>query len=201
MAQANERPERLLEQARAGDDLALGRLLERYRNLLRVVARSLPGPATRGLADHSDLVQETFLKAHREFRKFVGTGEPEVIAWLRKILARTRVDQARYDRRRRRDARQQESLEAILDRSSLAGQLALASPISSPSDQAARGEQGVILADALRRLPRDYYEVFVLRNLEHLPFATIADRMGRSPGAVRKLWTRALMTLRRMLEP
>ena len=50
----------------------------------------------------------------------------------------------------------------------------------------------MLLADALAGLPDDYREVFILRNLEHMPVDAIAARMGRSPNAVRKLWGRAL---------
>jgi hypothetical protein len=39
-------------------------------------------------------------------------------------------------------------------------------------------------------------DVLVLRHLEGLPFAEVARRMGRSPGAVRVLWLRALELLR-----
>ena len=78
----------------------------------------------------------------------------------------------------------------MLDRSSAAVQQALAAPVSSPSSIAIRREQAVLLADALEKLPADYREVFILRNLEHIPFDQIAARMGRSSGAVRKLWTR-----------
>ena len=80
----------------------------------------------------------------------------------------------------------------LLDRSSLAIQehwpRAVARPVPTPS----RREQAVLLADALERLPADYREVFILRNLEHIPFDEIAARMGRSAGAVRMLWTRAI---------
>ena len=64
-------PELLVKQARAGDGRALGRLLELYRNYLRVVARAMIGQALRVRLDASDLVQETFLKAHREFGHFL----------------------------------------------------------------------------------------------------------------------------------
>src|SRR5690242_14109763 len=73
-------PERLLERARAGDDAALGQLLELYRNYLRLVARALIGQALRVRMDASDLVQETFLKATREFGQFLGSNEPELTA-------------------------------------------------------------------------------------------------------------------------
>lgn len=146
-----------------------------------------------------DLVQETFLKAHREFHQFAGSTEPELVAWLRKILVNTLANQAKHHTAQGRDYRRQQSLEALLDRSSLAVQRALARPISSPSAQAVRREQAVLLADALEHLPAHYREVFILRNLEHLPFPTIAQRMGRSLDAVQVLWKRAMDRLITML--
>src|SRR5690242_2026081 len=133
-------PEVLLERARAGDDAALGRLLELYRNYLRVVARSMIGPALRAQADASDLVQEAFLKAHRDFARFLGEGEPELVAWLRQILVNTAADHVKHHRAQVRDHRRRESLEAMLDRSGRAAQDALAAPISTPSVRAARRE-------------------------------------------------------------
>ena len=126
-------PDLLLEQARAGDEAALGRLLELYRNYLRLVARALIGQALRVRLDASDLVQETFLKADREFGQFLGSTEPELTAWLRQILVRTLANQAKHHRRQGRDYQRQESLEAMLDRSSAAVQHALAAPSESPS--------------------------------------------------------------------
>jgi RNA polymerase sigma-70 factor (ECF subfamily) len=192
-------PERLLELARAGDDAALGRLLELYRNYLRLVARALIGQALRVRLDASDLVQETFLKAAREFGQFLGSSEPELTAWLRRILVNTLANQARHHRRQARDFHRQESLEAMLDRSSQAVQQALATPSPSPSTHAVRREQAVLLADALEKLPADYREVFILRNLEHIPFDEVAARMGRSPGAARVLWKRAMDRLGQLL--
>ena len=55
--------------------------------------------------DASDLVQETFLKAHREFGQFLGPSEPELAAWLRQILVRTLANQARHHRPKGRDYR------------------------------------------------------------------------------------------------
>jgi RNA polymerase sigma-70 factor (ECF subfamily) len=190
----------LLSQARAGDQPALGRLLDLYRNYLRLMARSLIHQPLQVRLDASDLVQETFLKAHREFRQFVGTGERELVAWLRRILVRTLSNQAKHHRARGRDQRRQESLDVLLDRSSLAIQEQLADSIASPSAHAVHREQAVLLADALSRLPADYREVFILRNLEQVPVDEIATRMGRSPNAVRKLWRRAMVALKQALE-
>jgi len=193
-------PDLLLAQARGGDVPALGRLLELYRNYLRVVARAMIGQALRVRLDASDLVQETFLKAHQEFGQFLGGTEPELVAWLRQILVRTLANQARHHRRQGRDYQRDEPLEVLLERSSSGVQRALAAPLSSPSSVVSRRERAVLLADALEKLPPDYREVFLMRNLEHIPFEQIAVRMGRSAGAVRMLWTRTIKKLSQLLE-
>ncbi len=193
-------PELLLAQARAGDAAALGQLLELYRNYLRLIARSMMGHALGLKLEASDLVQETFLKAHRQFADFAGREEPEFIAWLRRILVRTVADQARYHRAGVRNQRREVALEDLLDRAGGAAQQALADSLPSPSSMAVRRERSVLLADALEKLPADYRTVFVLRNIEHIPFNEIAVRLGRSPGAVRVLWTRAMQRLSGLLE-
>jgi RNA polymerase sigma-70 factor (ECF subfamily) len=193
-------PEVLLIQARAGDKSARGMLLELYRNYLRLMARALISQPLRVRLDASDLVQETFLKAHREFAQFLGSTEPELIAWLRQIQVRSLADQLKRHRAKGRDYRREEPMEVVLDRSSLAIQARLATPLSSASASTSRREQVVLLANAVEKLSADYREVFILRNLEHVPFDQIAARMGRSSGAVRKLWTRTMLALKRTLE-
>ena len=62
----------LLQSARAGEGAALGRLLEPYRNYLTLLARLQVGRRLQGKVDASDLVQETFMEAHRDFDRFRG---------------------------------------------------------------------------------------------------------------------------------
>jgi RNA polymerase sigma-70 factor (ECF subfamily) len=196
----DELPERLLESARAGDAAALGQLLELYRNYLRLLAGSLIRSTLRVRMDASDLIQETFLEAYRDFEQFDGQSEGEVLAWLRRILARNLADQVKHHQRQGRDWHRQESLEALLDRSSAAVQQALGAGLSSPSAQASKREQAVLVADALEHLPPDYRAIIMLRHVERLKFEEIARHLGRSAGAVRMLWTRALERLSRLLE-
>ena len=59
---------------------ALDRLLESYRNYLRLLARTGIDPALRGKTDASDLVQETLLKAHQHFDQFEGETEADATA-------------------------------------------------------------------------------------------------------------------------
>ena len=127
----------------------MGTLTGLYRNYLRLVARSLTGVALRVKLEPSDLIQETFLKAHREFAGFAGRSEHELVAWLRRILARTLADQVKHHRRKGRDLQREESLDLLLARSDVTIQNALASRVSSPSEGAVRREQAMLLADAV----------------------------------------------------
>jgi RNA polymerase sigma-70 factor (ECF subfamily) len=72
----------------------------------------------------------------------------------------------------------------------------IAADMPSPSSLASRKESALRLADALARLPADYQTVLVLRVLEELPAEEVAQRMGRTAGAVRMLQMRALAALR-----
>jgi RNA polymerase sigma-70 factor (ECF subfamily) len=193
-------PESLLARARSGDATSLGPLLELYRNYLRLLARAQIDGALRARLDPSDLVQETLLEAYRDFPRFAGDSEGELMAWLRRILVRNLADQIRRHRAGIRDWGRQESLEGLLDRSCAEAHDALAGGISTPSFRATRREQAVLLAEAMARLPTDYREVILHRNLGKLPFEVIAGRMHRSPGAVRMLWVRAVEKLSKLMQ-
>ncbi len=192
-------PEQMIQEARAGIEAALGSLLDLYRNYLRLLARLEIGRQLQGKLDASDLVQETFLEAHRHFARFQGTSEAQLVSWLRQILAAKVANLLRhYLGTQGRDVRLERELAANLDNSSRALGEQLIAPWSSPSQQAARREQAVLLADALERLPADYREVIVLRHLEGQSFPEVARCMGRSVDSVQKLWLRALARLRRV---
>jgi RNA polymerase sigma-70 factor (ECF subfamily) len=193
-------PEELIHLAQAGDPRALGRLLELYRTYLALLARLHIRRRLQGKFDASDLVQETFLKAHRHFAQFRGSSEPELVAWLRQILASSLANLVRhYYGTQRRDVRLELELAAAVDESSHALGNGLFARQSSPSGQAARREQAVLLAQALDHLPPDYREVMILRHLEGLTFPEVAERMGRSVDSVKKLWARGLAQLRALL--
>ena len=77
----------LLDQARSGDRAAAGQLLGHYETYLTLLARVQIGRRLQGKVDAGDIVQETFLEAHRQIRQFRGTTEAELLAWMRRILA------------------------------------------------------------------------------------------------------------------
>jgi RNA polymerase sigma-70 factor (ECF subfamily) len=196
----SERPLLLLGLARGGDRDALGELLELYRNYLQILAAAQVGTSLRGHVEPSDIVQETFLEAATGFASFRGTSEAELCTWLRRILVHNIADQAKHHRRQERDVDRQVSLDQALDRSSLCLHEALAANLSSPSARAMRRERAVIVADVLAQLSEDHRTVIVLRNLLQLRFEEVAERMHRSPVAVRLLWLRAIERLRGLFQ-
>jgi RNA polymerase sigma-70 factor (ECF subfamily) len=105
----------------------------------------------------------------------------------------------RYFGTQRRDVRLERDLACELDQSSQLLDQGLVAGSGSPSQQAVRREQAVLLADALGQLPEAYREVIILRHLEGLNFPEVACRMGRSVDSVKHLWARALGQLRRIL--
>jgi RNA polymerase sigma-70 factor (ECF subfamily) len=191
---------RLIERARREEPGALDRLLETYRNYLRLLARTGLGVSLRGKADPSDLVQEALLKAALHFGQFRGAGDAELAGWLRQILARCLNDLVRRYRTDGRRAGREQSLEQLLNQSSEAMGRIVATEGPSPSASAERRDLAVVLSDALAELAEDQREVIVLHHLEGLGWDEVAQRMGRSRGAVRMLWTRALKQLRPLID-
>jgi RNA polymerase sigma-70 factor (ECF subfamily) len=191
----------LIRRARQYEARAIDQLLESYRHYLRLLARTGIDASLQGKADPSDLVQETFLKAHQHFGQFRGRGEAELTAWLRQIMARNLADLVRrYHLAEGRRAGREWSLEQLLTESSQALDNLLAGAAASPSESARQREMSVVLANALAELSDEQREVIVLRSLQEQDWPKVARRMGRSAGAVRMLWVRALKRLRPLIE-
>lgn len=192
----------MLARARAGEPEVLGQLFERFRNYLCVLARVQIGRRLQRKVEEGDLVQETFLEAHRAFPRFRGTSEGELAYWLRQILAaRLAMLVRHYFGTQQRDVNLERELTDALGQSSeQLGQAFVASG-TSPSQGAARREEALRLADALAQLPPDYRQVITLRHLEGLTFPDVSKKMDRSVDAVEKLWARALVQLRKLLPP
>jgi RNA polymerase sigma-70 factor (ECF subfamily) len=191
--------EALIQRCRAGDAAARAALFQRYHHYLHILAQTQLGRHLRAKVDASDLVQQTLLEAHRDFAAFQGGHEGELLAWLRRILAHNLYNEARRYAAQQRDAAREVSLEQMqtgVDQSSLALGRCLAADTPSPSAEVVQREAAVQLADALAKLPTDYQQVLILRVFEELPAEDVAQRMGRSAGAVRMLQMRALTALR-----
>jgi RNA polymerase sigma-70 factor (ECF subfamily) len=175
------------------------RLLEKFREYLRLLARLQLDPRLRGKLDPSDVVQQTLLEAYQKRDQFRGSTEGEWLAWLRQALAHNLSDALRAFGQAKRDIGRERSLEAAVEVSSRRLEAWLAADQSSPSQQAQRHERAVHLAEALATLPQDNREALVLHYCEDWPLADIATHFGRTPAAVAGLLKRGLKQLRTQL--
>jgi RNA polymerase sigma-70 factor (ECF subfamily) len=190
----------LFTSAREGSMSCLGQLLALYTNYLKLLVSAQLDSRLRARVSPSDIVQESFFEAHRDFAEFRGKSIGEFVVWLRRIVVNNilRVVE-QHVQAEKRDVRREVSLEEIgrrLEQSTVRLETLLAVQAESPSGCASRREDEIRIADTLAQLPSDYREVIVLRNIEGLSFEEVAQRMERTAGAVRMLWLRALKKMR-----
>jgi RNA polymerase sigma-70 factor (ECF subfamily) len=179
----------LAARAAAGDEYAFEVIVARYESRVYRLACRLTGSE----ADAMDALQDTFLQVYRRLASF--RGESRFGTWLYRIATNAALMLNRV--RARQPA---ESLEAFLPRFDEAG-LHLGSPAELQS--AATIDEIVdrrLLAEkaraAIERLPEPYRFAFVLRDLEEMSTADVADVLGIEPAAVRQRVHRARLMLR-----
>lgn len=169
--------------------------LLQYQPWLQLLARLEIESRFAGKFSASDAVQQTLLEAWRGWDAFRGEGDAGRRAWLRGILAHQLAHLGRAFVAQKRDLARECSLDVSLAHTSLRLAGLLAADQTSPSAPLQAEEKSLELARVLESLPEDYRQVIILRNLEELPYEAIADRMQRTPGAIRMLWLRALAAL------
>jgi len=171
------------------------RILEKYRDYLRFLARQNLDPRLHGKFDPSDVVQQTMLEAHQAWGQFRGQSPAELAAFLRRILAHNLTDALR---RYGAAARNVDLEKGLADSSArLEGLLAADQP--SPSQQAVQVEDLQHLARALAQLPEDQRRAVELRHLHGSSVAEIAEQLMRSETAVGGLLRRGLKRLRELM--
>jgi RNA polymerase sigma-70 factor (ECF subfamily) len=181
--------EDLAARAAAGDEYAFEDLVARYRDRVFRLACRLTG----GEGEAADVLQETFLQLYRKLGTF--RGESRFGTWLYRIATN-----AALMHRRARARRPAESLESFLPRFDAAGahdgtpaELQVVCRIEELIDRetlAGKARAGIA------RLPEPYRVAFVLRDLEEVPTAEVAEVLGIEPAAVRQRVHRARLMLR-----
>jgi RNA polymerase sigma-70 factor (ECF subfamily) len=187
-----------IAQARAGSEEALNRLFVHCRNYLLRIAEEEMDSTLQVREDPSDVVQQTCLEASRDFVQFRGQTEAELLGWLREILRHNLANAVRYNNA----AMRRISREVSLDDSGKDGPLKqiLASEELSPGSHLQRQERELQLLVALGRLSEDHRKVICWQHLEHCSFEEIGRRLGRTAGAARHLWLRAVEKLKQELD-
>jgi RNA polymerase sigma-70 factor (subfamily 1) len=174
--------------------------LERYRPLLRLLARQLRlDPRLRRRFDSSDLVQDALLKAQENLGQCHAQTEAERVKWLQTLLAHAAIDAVRRAKAEKRNYALEKPLQDCLAESSARLEAYLAADQSSPGEQAERHEKLLRISAAVDQLPEDQKDVFIHRHLLGTPIAEIAEQLDRSEKAVADLLYRATRKLRQLL--
>jgi RNA polymerase sigma-70 factor, ECF subfamily len=181
--------EALAGRAAAGDELAFEAIVRRFQGRVFRLASRLTGSETEA----ADVLQETFLRVYRGLPSF--RGESRFGTWLYRIATN-----AALAHRRARSRRPAESLEAFLPRFDGNGghlatpaELQVAARVDELLDRRVLAEKA---RAGIERLPDLYREAFVLRDLEEMPTAEVAEVLGLEPAAVRQRVHRARLMLR-----
>ncbi len=176
----------LVRRFRAGDEEAFRILLERHADALRARASRWLGAGVRRRLSVSDLLQEASLVAFRRRQDFEENGSFR--SWLLGIVdLKARAALRRHDGVGMRAAAREVSRGQRPDTAHFAGSG------TSPSEHAMRAERREAARRALDALAPGYREVLRLAREEGLTLAEVAERMGRSREAVKKLYARAVV--------
>ncbi len=189
---------RLIQDARNGCPKALGQLSEEFRQYLLAIAYTELNINLRPKTGGSDVVQQTLYEACRDFERFRGTDEQQLLAWLKQILKNNLSNVERYYRRTdKRDVDREVPLSQLGPDDSTGpfeGTIK-----STPQTELESREETARIERAVNRLPSPLRDVILSHHQQALSFPKIALRMNRSPEAVRKLWVRAIKRLQELL--
>ena len=202
-ARASRNPaeiERLLQRLGDGDREAFAELFEIYRSWLKERLAARIGPDLARKVDASDIMQETYLTAAKHAEHFRGTTVESFLQWLSVIASRRITDAYRhYLAYEKRNVRREVSLAAGEDSALRAAYALLPDGTLGPVHRVSTAELRQQVRSAIEQLPEHYREVIRLRYFEGLKLEQVAQRLGKSKGAVVMLLSRAAEKLRALL--
>ena len=177
----------------AGNDGAFTQLVTRYKDSLTNYLNMMVGDYDTAV----DLSQETFLRVYRSIGRY--SNLYQFSTWIYRIATNLAIDEMRYRKRRgrvfyknilgnRRPADKEQQEFEITDAR------------SSPRDEILRKESGQVLGDAIRSLPEKYRTAFIMKEVQELPYETIAQVLKCSAGTIKSRLHRARELLQRKLE-
>lgn len=178
----------LVDRAKANDQRAFARLMEKYRNPLYYhINRMVPDKDML-----EDLVQEVFLKAFDNIHTFDTTYA--FSTWLYRIATNHSIDYLRKKKLKTLSIDQ-----PIQTRD---GELTMELPdeSSDADDNVIRQERAMVIMDAIAALPPRYEKIIRLRHMEEKSYQEIAEIMDLPLGTVKAHIFRARELLNKFLK-
>src|SRR5438552_13200003 len=178
----------LVKRARGGDHDAFRVLVERHSQALFRLAYRMTGNEH----DAEDMVQETFLRAHRQLGRF--ESRSSLSTWLHRIAANCSLDLLRKRQRRAEEDR-------AVDLESGEAGAAVLSHEPAPDQQLYHAEVQQRVERAMDQLTPMERTAFVLRHFEGRSIEEIGTVLGAGPSATKQSIFRAVQKMRRALKP
>lgn len=191
-----------LARLHARDETALAEVFARYEPPLLAFIAKRTGRTLKSKLEPQDIFQDVCLSAYNAAQE-VDFQKTPPFRWLCQLAERRIIDA-----HRRLVAAQKRSAEKEIDvkaRVSADGQAPslrdfLVASVTSPSAALSRKIKYERIDAAMAELPEEAREILTLRFVDNLPTKQIAERIGKSDGAIRVAITRAVDRLQSLLE-
>lgn len=175
--------EQIVTRVAAGQTALFEVLMRRHNERLYRCARAI----LKDDSEAEDVMQQAYVNAYTHLRQF--DARAKFSTWLTRIAVNEAL--ARVRRRGRYTTVDPESPAPV--------EFPMASATSNPERQAFAQELGALMERAIERLPDGAREVFVLRQVEGMSTAEVAEVLSVSEDVVKTRLSRARATLRRDL--
>jgi len=182
----------LVKEFISGNDTAFTQLVTRYKDSLTNYLNMMIGDYETAV----DLCQETFLRVYRNIGRY--SNLYQFSTWIYRIATNLAIDEIRYRKRRGRVFYRN-----VWNRPSEENEgpgFELTDSRRNPRDEVLRKESSQILGDAIRSLPEKYRTAFIMKEVQNLPYETIARVLSCSAGTIKSRLHRARELLQRKLE-
>ena len=177
----------------AGNDAAFTQLVTKYKDALTNYLNVIVGNYDVA----ADLAQETFLRVYQNIGRY--SNIYQFSTWLYRIATNLAIDEMRY-RKRRGQVFYNNVWDSSRTNETERPELQISDIRRGPRDEMLRKESTQILGDAIRSLPEKYRTAFIMKEVQELPYDTIAKVMNCSTGTIKSRLHRARELLQRKLE-
>ncbi|MBI5498404.1 MAG: sigma-70 family RNA polymerase sigma factor [Deltaproteobacteria bacterium] len=183
----------LVDRARQGDQAAFARLMDRYQQRALAVAVGM----MRSRDDAMDVVQDAFIKAHRNLDRF--QGQSSFYTWLYRIIVNLCIDARRKRARSRTDALP----DGVPEDAERASELEVSPvrPGTHPLQNAQNKQLGQHIQAALAKLTPNHRTILLLREVEGMSYEELASVLNISIGTVMSRLFHARHNMQKHLRP